>query len=231
VLPPALALWMPQALPHEVQGIGGARLRRVVVPLVRCSGFSAAAGVACGRVTLAGPLLKALALTLDGAAEGSATTAHQRLALALAREELEGAEPLPIGVALPSSPTLRATCEAALRAGAGDWDLHDLAAATGTSARQLARLFQRELATSFSHWRMQVRLARLVSLWADGLSLSESAAAVGYASHSAMSYRIRQLLGMPPSQLLSAAMRKPGPRFTGSGRVAASGTAPQTAGA
>lgn len=222
---------MPQALPHEVQGIGGARLRRIVVPLVRCNGFSAAAGVAGGRVTLAGPLLKALALTLDGAAECPATTAHQQLALALVREELERAEPLPIGVALPRSPRLRAACEAALRAGAGDWDLHHLAVATGTSARQLARLFQRDLATSFSHWRMQVRLARLVSLWADGLSLSESATAVGYASHSAMSYRIRQLLGMPPSQLLSAAMRKPGPRFSGSGPAAAAGTAPQTAGA
>ena len=198
---------MPQALPHEVQGIGGARLRRIAVPL-GCHGLSATTRAAAWRVTQAGPLLKALAHTLDGAAEGSATTSHQQLALALAREELEGAQPLPIGVALPRLPTLRAACEAALRAGAGDWDLHDLAVATGTSARQLARLFQQDLATPFSHWRMQVRLARLVSLWAEGLSLSESAAAVGYASHSAMSYRVRQLLGMPPSRLLSADTRK-----------------------
>jgi AraC-like DNA-binding protein len=70
--------------------------------------------------------------------------------------------------------------------------------------RTLARRFQQELATPFSQWRSQVRLARLVILWAEGRSLGASAAAVGYASPSAMSFMVRRLVGMTPSRLLAA---------------------------
>jgi transcriptional regulator GlxA family with amidase domain len=194
---------MPQAMPHEVQGIGSARLRRIALALD--TGDLAHARVAApGRVTLAGPLLKALADTLDGVADSPSAFARQRLALALACEELRSAEPLPIGVTLPRSPELRAACEAALREGAGDCDLQALAGAACTSARTLARRFQQEMAVPFSEWRLQVRLARLIGLWAEGRSLGDSAAAVGYASPSALSYRVRRLLGMTPSSLLRA---------------------------
>jgi AraC-like DNA-binding protein len=199
---------MPQALPHTVHGIGGARLRRIALSLDARHATPACGAAPC-RVTLAGPLLKALADKLDGAEDGQHLSAHQRLALALACEELKSAEPLPIGIALPRSATLRAACEAALREGAADrdCDLRQLADHARTSARTLSRRFQQELAVPFSHWRLQVRLARLVGLWAEGLSLSESAAAVGYASPSALSYRVRRLLGMTPSHLLATRHR------------------------
>jgi AraC-like DNA-binding protein len=209
VLPPTLALWMPQAVPHEVQGIGGARLRRIALPLDADEGTPEPGAAPC-RVTLAGPLLKALAQTLDGVVDDGAPGAarpHLALALALASEELRRAEPLPIGITLPRSPMLRAACEAALHDGAGDCDLQRLADAACTSARTLARRFQQEMAAPFSHWRMQLRLARLVQLWAEGRSLGESAAAVGYASPSALSYSVRRLLGMTPSCLLDQRQR------------------------
>lgn len=201
MLPPTLALWMPQAMPHEVQGIGGARLRRIALPLDADEG-TPGPGAAPWRVTRAGPLLKALAETLQGVDDGAPDAARQHLALALACEELQRAEPLPIGITLPLSPILRAACEAALRDGARDCDLQHLADAACTSARTLARRFQQEMAAPFSHWRMQLRLARLVQLWAEGRSLGDSAAAVGYASPSALSYSMRRLLGITPSRLL-----------------------------
>ena len=201
MLPPTLALWMPQAMPHEVQGIGGARLRRIALPLDAGEG-TPSPGVAPCRITLAGPLLKALVDALDGADERAPGAVHLHLARILAAEEVRRAEPLPVGLTLPRSPALRAACEAALRDGAGNCDLQRLAEATCTSTRTLARRFQQEMAAPFSHWRMQLRLARLVQLWAEGRSLAESAAALGYASPSALSYSVRRLLGIPPSRLL-----------------------------
>jgi AraC-like DNA-binding protein len=206
VLPPTLALWIPQALPHEVQGIGGARLRRIALPLDADKG-TPVPGAAPWRVARAGPLLKALAETLAGVDDGAPDAVRQHLALALACEELKRAEPLPIGITLPRSPMLRAACDAALRDGAGDCNLQHLADAACTSARTLARRFQQEMAAPFSHWRMQLRLARLVQLWAEGRSLGDSAAAVGYASPSALSYSVRRLLGMTPSCLLDQRQR------------------------
>jgi AraC-like DNA-binding protein len=117
------------------------------------------------------------------------------------REELQRAAPLPIGIALPRSPALRRACEMAV-GGAGDCSLPALARAAHTSVRTLARHFQQELATPFSQWRSQVRLARMVALWAEGRSLGASAAALGYANPSALSFMVRRLVGMTPSRLL-----------------------------
>ena len=201
ILPPTLALWVAQGVRSEVQGLGGARLRRIELALAD-EGVEGPVAPSC-RVTLAGPLLASLADTLDGVADDDSATPRQRLALAVAREELQRAEPLPIGIALPRSPALRRACEAALREeGAGDCSLPALAEAAHTSVRTLARRFQQELATPFSEWRSQVRLARMIMLWAEGRSLGASAAAVGYANPSAMSFMVRRLVGMTPSRLL-----------------------------
>jgi AraC-like DNA-binding protein len=101
----------------------------------------------------------------------------------------------------------RATLPAPLLTALACEDLQRLADAACTSARTLARRFQQEMAAPFSHWRMQLRLARLVQLWAEGRSLGDSAAAVGYASPSALSYSVRRLLGIPPSFLLDQRQR------------------------
>jgi AraC-like DNA-binding protein len=201
VLPPTLALWVGHDVPHEVTALAGARLRRVELALPAAA-VAALAPVHC-RVTLAGPLLAMLADTLDGVGTERPATPREQLALALAREELHSAQPLAIGIALPRSPALRQACEAALVEGAGDCDLHALAAAANTSVRTLARCFQRELALPFSHWRLQVRLARLVALWAEGRTLVASAAELGYTSPSALSFMVRRLVGMTPSRLLA----------------------------
>jgi len=42
------------------------------------------------------------------------------------------------------------------------------------------------------------------TLWLEGRSLGASAAAVGYANPSAMSFMVRRLVGMTPSRLLAA---------------------------
>ena len=200
VLPPTLALWVPQATPHQAEGLGGARLRRIELPLAQ---DVVGPKPATGRVALATPLLAALADTLDGACGDRPNAARRRLALALARDELQGAEALAIGIALPRSALLRRACDAALHE-EDDCDLQTLANAAGTSVRTLARAFRQELDLPFSHWRLQVRLARLVALWAEGRTLGASAAAVGYNSPSALSFMVRRLVGMTPSRLLSS---------------------------
>jgi len=201
VLPPTLALWVPEAVPHDVQRLGAARVRRIELSLADEAIDEHMRG-AC-RVALAGPLLTALARTLDDGAGVQTATRREYLALALTREEMQGAKPLPIGVALPSSPALRRVCEAALEDSVADWNLESLARTADTSGRTLARRFRQELALPFSHWRAQVRLARLITLWAEGHTLSASAAAVGYTSPSALSFMVRRMLGITPTRLLS----------------------------
>lgn len=203
VLPSTLALWLPAHVPARVQGIGSARLQRV--DLVLDGGLPAQPGCEDGRVVLAGPLLTALAATLAAAPDdGDPDGPRRRLAAALVREELLQARPLPLGITLPREAALRAVCEAVMHDGGRECELEALAVALDMSTRGLARHFRRELETTFGQWRLQVRLARAVELWAEGRTLSASAAAVGYASPSAFSFMVRRLVGMTPRRFLAS---------------------------
>jgi AraC-like DNA-binding protein len=220
VLPSTLALWLPADVPARVQGIGGARLQRV--ELVLDGGLPPQPGCDDGRVVLAGPLLTALAATLAATPDGGDPDGpRRRLAAALVREELLQARPLPLGITLPREAALRAVCEAVMHDGGRECELEALAVALDMSTRGLARHFRRELQTTFGQWRLQVRLARAVELWAEGRTLSASAAAVGYASPSAFSFMVRRVVGMTPRRFLasrsgrSGFTQEPAPSETG----------------
>jgi AraC-like DNA-binding protein len=206
VLPSTLALWAPAGVQHQVQGLGGARLRCLDVTLDADAVDGADAGASC-RVVIAGALLPALAAMVCDTVDEQAPQ-RRRLALALVREELQAAAPVPIGVALPGAAALRAACEAVLHEGGSECSLQLFADALGVSSRAMARRFKQELSVPFSQWRLQVRLARAVQLWAEGRTLSASAAAVGYASPSAFSFMVRRVVGMTPRRFLAAARRR-----------------------
>lgn len=212
VLPATLALWMPRSEPHQVEPIGATRLRRVDLALSRSL---ASAAPLPGRVAVAGPLLAALAGSLEDTAGeraedrsfGSASgepASRRELTRALIRDEFEGAQMLAIGLPLPRSGRLRHAAELAIAGAAGDGGLQALADAVGAHPRSLARALRREVGLSYGDWRAQLRLARMVMLWAQGLSLGESAPILGYATPSALSYMVRQVVGMTPTRLLGA---------------------------
>jgi len=215
VLPPTLALWMPRRELHEVELLGSGRLHRIDLELTR---DPAEGGALPGRVAPARPLLTALAESMgergdDASGASSAEPAvRQELTRALIREEFEGTPALAIGVALPRTEWLRRAAELATNGAAGSGGLQSLADTVGAHPRSLARALRREVGQSYGDWRAQVRLARMVELWAEGLSLGESATVLGYAGPSALSFMVRQVVGMTPSQLLGIGARAALPR-------------------
>lgn len=198
VLPSTLALWTPASVPCEVHGLGGARLVRA--PVALDLGDAQRRAPAC-RVVVASPLMRVLVAELGGST--ARTTRREQLAADLMREELQARPPLDIGIPLPNSVRLRAACEAIVQEGARDCRLPALAGVLGVGTRSVARKFKQELATPFAQWRLQVRLARAVELWAEGRSVSASAAAVGYGSPSAFSFMVRRQVGMTPRCFLA----------------------------
>jgi AraC-like DNA-binding protein len=81
------------------------------------------------------------------------------------------------------------------------------AAEMGASERTMARLFRDELGTSYQQWRQQVVLAHALPLLARGASVSQVAAATGYASDSAFSAMFRSAMGQPPSHFQTRPIR------------------------
>jgi AraC-like DNA-binding protein len=88
------------------------------------------------------------------------------------------------------------------------WNLDRLARQSGASTRTLARLFRRELKTSFLRWRQHADIACAVSQLAGGASVKSAAHGAGYDSASAFTAMFRRALGVTPTRYMK---RRPDP--------------------
>lgn len=193
IVPPLRAIWIPPRVRHCVVMLGKVELRTLYVdagaaplPLDQC------------RVVEISPLLRALSESLAGhpPPEGR----RRALTMSLLVEEIGAARPLSLGLPLPRDRRLMALCQALLDDPATDLTLAQWAPRVGASPRTLARLFQRELQRPFGAWRQQLRLSRAAALVAQGNSLADVAAELGYASASAFSAMFKRAFGTSPSR-------------------------------
>jgi AraC-like DNA-binding protein len=214
IVPPSRAVWVPPGVEHAVTVVEDTELRTIylhqapgrVGPAVARA--DEAAWRQC-RVLEVSDLLRALVLQIDttpdvlGATVDPALLQRERLLGALACDELRRAQPVRLGIDLPTDKRLRALCEAILDDPTRHATLDGWARDAGASPRTVSRLFRDELGTGFAQWRQQVLLAKAVSMAAAKQPMSHIAAALGYASASAFSAMVRRSVGQPPSQFFS----------------------------
>lgn len=216
IVPPSRALWIPPGVEHTVTVVEDADLRTLYLyqPRGRCGPQVPRAEEAAWRqcrVLEVSDLLRALVLEMSIQPDGMGTPLSPETLLrerrlgALVLDELRRAKPVKLGVDLPADKRLRALCEAVLDDPTRHATLDGWARDSGASPRTVARLFRRELGTSFAQWRQQVVLAKAVVLAARKRSVSHIAAELGYASASAFTAMVRRSVGMPPSRFFASA--------------------------
>ena len=199
-VPPMRAIWIPPQTMHEVKMLENSQLRAIHIhataipfPSRHC------------LVLEVSNLLRELIARLEMLDEPGSRENHiNRVIL----DELQAARPLPIQLPMPADKRLKNLCEHLLANPANNASLEQLARQTGASARTLSRLFDKELHMSFGSWRQQMRLARATPLIAKGLSLSQVAAELGYASQSAFSAMFKKTLGESPSTFFGKSAAK-----------------------
>lgn len=209
VLPPKRAVWIPSHVEHAATVLEDADLHSVYVHQPRgISGPTTSRSTvhpiwsSC-RVIEVRPLLLELVRQLATEDSQSTDLERYRSMCALVLSEMRAAQTLPLGIVLPLDRRLRAFCESFLADPTRDQSLDLLAREAGASASTIARLFRREIGTSFASWRQQVMLARALTLSAQRMPMSRIATELGYSSASAFSGMVTRLVGMPPSKLLS----------------------------
>lgn len=210
VLPPRRAVWIPAHVEHAASVLEDADLHSVYVYQPRgITGPSISRSTVdrawsrC-RVIEVRPLLLELVLQL-GAEDSDTTDVHRyRSMCVLALGEMRRSKTSPLGILLPVDRRLRAFCESFLEAPARDQSLDSLAREAGASVSTIARLFRKEIGTSFASWRQQVLLARALTLAAQRKPMSHIATELGYSSASAFAAMMIRLVGVPPSKFLSA---------------------------
>lgn len=195
IVPPSRAVWIPPNTRHAVTVREAAELRTLYIHL----NAQPCAGLAC-RMIRVSPLLRELVQAMDADTRRAAEPARDRLLTGLVLDEMAHADTQQLGVPLPHDKRLRALCEAVLRAPGERATLAQWAANAGASERTMARLFREELGTTYQEWRQQAVLAHALPLLARGASVSQVAAATGYASDSAFSAMFKAAVGHPPTR-------------------------------
>ncbi|MFN9449011.1 MAG: AraC family transcriptional regulator [Rubrivivax sp.] len=229
LVPPSRAVWIPPTVEHVVTVVEDADLRTLY--LHQDSGHDGPTGLA--RPAGAAPpdagtwqrcrVLEVSALLREAVTElhllhqqleqhappglpwpASPASPREQLLVALIQDELSRARTLPLGVSLPADKRLRRLCESVLDDPARHGTLEGWSREAGASPRTVARLFRRELGTTFAEWRLQVLLAKALLLAARKRPMSLIAAELGYASPSAFTAMVRRSVGQPPSRFFAS---------------------------
>ena len=198
IVPPSRAVWIAPGARHAVHVLQAAEFRTLYI-----HASVAPIGWQGCRVLVVSALLRELVGALDLPAGRLLPPAREEKLTALVLDEIARADTMELGIPLPHAQTgdkrLRALCEAVLRSPAQRATLAEWAGDAGASERTLARLFRIELGMGYQQWRQQAVLAHALPLLAQGMPVSQVAAASGYASDSAFTAMFKAALGQPPS--------------------------------
>lgn len=196
ILPPARALWLPPQWPHSVTMRSHVDMRTVYIAPAACAGLP----VEPVLVEISG-LLRELILALLEEPSDYEEAGRGGIVAKLMLTELARLPERPLAVPMPRDPRALRVARALLDNSSIEHDLDRWADRAGASRRTLARLFRSETGLSFSEWRARLRAIDGLARLADGASVAETAASVGYASPSAFTAMIRRTLGGPPRRL------------------------------
>ena len=197
VVLPAHAVWLPPGIEHAVQvGPRGCRLRSVRFPAPIPGALP---DEPC--VIEVSPLLAALIAGWEAADEEGPGARREALRVLIA-DEVGRAPRLDLGLPRVRDPRLLRAVDL-LQADPSDGrDLDALARLAGMSRRSFIRHFLAEAGMSFAQWRQHLRVLHARQLFADGVSVTEAALALGYSSPSAFIAMVRRHLGVTPGTLV-----------------------------
>lgn len=195
--PPAMAVWIPPGLRHDIRPVGEAKFRSLYIARDRATGMPDR----CSVFTV-DPLLRQLILeSASFPREWDEDGAEGRLMTVLL-DRIRVAEPAELHLPLPADPRLKAVTDALLADPSDRRGLDEFAHTTGATSRTLARLFQKETGMSFGAWRRQRVLLEALERLADGTPVTSVALDLGYDSPSAFIAMFRRTLGDTPSRYL-----------------------------
>jgi len=196
ILPPARAIWLPPRQPHQVTMRGHVEMRTLYIDADACARLPESPVM----VEISGLLRELILAALDEPADYRENE-RGGIVAQLILTELARLRQRRLDVPMPRDERALRIAHALLRDASLALDLDAWALEAGASRRTLARLFRSETGLSFAEWRARLRAVDGMARLANGQSVAEAAAAVGYASPSAFSAMIRRNLGHAPRAL------------------------------
>ncbi|MBA8989786.1 AraC-like DNA-binding protein [Curtobacterium pusillum] len=191
IAPPNRVTWVPAGAEHRHRAHGVTDMRVVYLSA------DAATRLPSGPAVLAVSSLARealLALTAPGS-RSEVARSHLR---AVVVDEVASAPEQPLHLPEPRDPRLREAARIVEEDLAEPRPLGELAAGIGVGERTLTRLFRDETGMGYRQWRLQLRVHRALVLLARGRTVTDVAAACGWATTSQCIDQFTPLAGMTP---------------------------------
>lgn len=195
--PPAMAVWIPPGILHDIRPVGRAKFRSLYVAADAMAGMPDRCAVLSVDPLLRQLILEAAAFPRDWQEDGP-----QGRLMAVLLDQMRAAPPAELHLPLPEDARLRAVTDALLEDPADRRGLEEFAKVSGAAPRTLARLFQKETGMSFGVWRRQRVLLSALERLSEGVPVTSVALDLGYDSPSAFIAMFRRTLGDTPTRYL-----------------------------
>lgn len=198
-LTPQRGLWVPAGVAHTAhQEQGSVACFTYVHSRARWSGIDSVKSVSIPRAA------REMLLYLDSDEVGHGLRIRMQGALVqlLQASTANGAPPTLGHIPLPSDDRVRGLVVAVLDAPGSRDNLVELARAHQVHERTAARIFMKEVGTSFGRWRTLVRMTLAEGLLTEGKTVAAVAAECGYDSASAFSAVFKSHAGLSPRDYL-----------------------------
>ncbi|MFC4502672.1 MULTISPECIES: AraC family transcriptional regulator [Streptomyces] len=193
LLPPSLALWIPEGLAHTTESAGDVVMRSAFVDPAACPHVDWREPT----VVAVTPLLRAL---IDHLVRTDLAHDVRVRAEAVLLDELRPVPITSVSAPVPRDPRARALAEALGARPADARTLAEWGIEVGASGRTLARLFVAETGLAFGQWRERLRMQAAMPYLAAGLPIEAVAHRVGYATASSFTAAFHRLVGVTPRQ-------------------------------
>jgi len=191
--PAGRAIWIPPDVHHEVYSHGAVAARILFVDQAHAGPLPGR----CGTVEV-GPFLAALlSRTVEYGNDYAPNGPAARLALVML-DELAAMDFAPSMLPISREPRIARVMRKLIDDPQSRDRLEHLAKEAGASPRTLARLFRTETGMTFTQWKTNLLLAEAIERLAQGATVTEVAADLGYGTTSGFVYMFRRNLGVPP---------------------------------
>ncbi len=199
LVPPQLAVWIPEGVSHRVEVLTDAELWMVHWKPSAARAWAPQASLGQAFALRVTPLLHALLVTLFAADTGPEKAT---LAAKLMLHELTNIEHAPTFLPLPTGVAGRRVADIALGDHQQRLSVGELASRAATSIRTLSRIFPAETGLTFKAWRQRARIVHSMDLLGRGDTIARVAAKCGFASTAAFSFAFRQVTAMTPTTFI-----------------------------
>lgn len=209
IVPPRSAVWIPCGALHAIKATGALEGYGAFVSAEVATSLPQS----CCTISVT-PLLRELLLRaacLPAFYEENGT--NTRL-MAVLLDEIAAAKVEDLHLPMPINPRLREMVDLMMAAPADRGTLEVWAKRVGLSERTLLRLISRETGMSFGRWRQQLCVVLAVKWLADGASIQNVAADLGYESVPSFVTMFRKALGTSSGRYMAERHSGPSKRVT-----------------